>query len=299
MSADTDAAAIFEAERARLVGLAYRLLGSLADAEDVVQDAWLRWERSDHAAIERPSAWLTTVVGRLGLDRLRARRRDRADYVGPWLPEPLVEPVAETDPAHVAEISDSLTTAFLVLLERLGPEERLAVLLADVFGEPFRAVAATLGRSETSTRQLTVRARRKLRAHYDDRRPAAPAEQLEIAGRFLGALLAGDMAEARALLAPDVVSLTDGGRDHHSARRPVVGADRVSRFFVNITKRLTSERTSFEPAWVNGRVGVVVRHGSRPLLVIEVDVVDGAIVRLYVVRNPAKLVALDHRVTLT
>ena len=143
--------AIFEAERPRLLGLAYRLLGSVVDAEDVVQEAWLRFARVDPDGLDRPAAWLTTVVSRLGLDRLRQRQRDRADYVGPWLPEPIVaEPSRpgvrpEADPADAAELADSLTTAFLVLLEQLNPQERLALLLADVFGEPFRDIAGVLG----------------------------------------------------------------------------------------------------------------------------------------------------------
>ncbi|MEZ5144676.1 MAG: sigma-70 family RNA polymerase sigma factor [Acidimicrobiales bacterium] len=177
-SRSLDAAAeVFEAERPRLVGLAYRLLGSLTDAEDVVQEAWLRWAAVDRSGIERPAAWLTTVVSRVGLDRLRAAR-ERASYVGPWLPEPLVEPLdraaddppatlvppGSVDPAEQAALADSLTTAFLVLLERLAPEERLVVLLVDVFGEPFRVAAEVTGRSEAAARQMAVRSRRKLRA---------------------------------------------------------------------------------------------------------------------------------------
>src|SRR5215211_8446326 len=137
---DDEATAVFAAERPRLVGLAYRLLGSVADADDVVQEAWIRWARADQDSIERPAAWLTTVVSRLGLDRLRSRRREQVDYVGPWLPEPLVRPMDMDDPEHTTMLADSLTTTFLVMLERLSPEERLVVLLVDVFGEPFHAV---------------------------------------------------------------------------------------------------------------------------------------------------------------
>ncbi len=139
----------FEAERPRLLGLAYRLLGSLADAEDVVQEVWLRWAAVDQQSIERPAAWLTTVTSRLGIDRLRARHRDRVDYVGPWLPEPLMTD-PQADPAAISELSDSLTTAFLVMLERLSPIERLVVLLVDVFGESFRAVAEVTEHREDS-----------------------------------------------------------------------------------------------------------------------------------------------------
>ena len=153
------ATATFQAERPRLLGLAYRLLGSVADADDVVQEAWIRWSTVDHQSIERPAAWLTTVVSRLGLDRLQSRRRERVDYVGPWLPEPLVRPVGSDDPEQASMLADSLTTTFLVMLERLSPEERLVVLLVDVFGEPFHSVATLLDRTDESCRQLAVRYR--------------------------------------------------------------------------------------------------------------------------------------------
>ena len=158
---DAPDTAVFTAERPRLVGLAYRLLGSVTDAEDVVQEAWFRWAGADRASVERPAAWLTTVVSRIGLDRLRAAKRSRTDYVGPWLPEPLVQADAMNDPERAAELSDSLTTAFLVMLEQLSPEERLVVLLVDVFGESFQTAATAVGRSDDACRQLAVRARRK------------------------------------------------------------------------------------------------------------------------------------------
>ncbi len=157
-SVDASDIAVFTAERARLVGLAYRLLGSLADAEDVVREAWFRWAGTDRSTIERPAAWLTTVVSRIGLDRLRAAKRSRTDYVGLWLPEPFVRTSASNDPERAAELSDSLTTAFLVMLEQLSPEERLVVLLVDVFGESFHAAATVVGRSDDACRQLAVRA---------------------------------------------------------------------------------------------------------------------------------------------
>ena len=180
--------AVFEAERPKLLGLAYRLLGSLGDAEDVVQDAWLRWSRIDDdtmASIERPGAWLTTTVSRLGLDRLRARRREQVDYVGPWLPEPLVRPMPADDPERAAEVADSLTTAFLLLLERLSPEERLVLLLVDVFGEPFTTAADLVGKSYAATRQLAVRARRKLTDRPSEHRtpPRATCDRRRVRGR--------------------------------------------------------------------------------------------------------------------
>src|SRR5262245_44787870 len=243
-----DDLARFEAERPRLVGLAYRLLGSLADAEDVVQEAWLRWRRADRAAIEQPAAWLTTVTSRIGLDRLRARQRERADYVGPWLPEPIVEPLDQDDPERHAELSDSLTTAFLLLLEELGPTERLVLLLADVFDQPFADIAAVLGRSPAACRQLASRARRKVRDAEAPRRArgASDAAALAAAGAFVDAARRGDQEALLGLLAPDVVLVSDGGADHHAARRPVVGADRVCRLVLNLSERLPSG-TTVEP----------------------------------------------------
>ncbi|MFN8040494.1 MAG: sigma-70 family RNA polymerase sigma factor [Acidimicrobiales bacterium] len=365
---------MFEAERPRLVGLAYRLLGSLSDAEDVVQEAWLRWAGADRAAVDNPAAWLTTVTSRIGLDRLRARSRERASYVGPWLPEPLVEPLdlaaaeepavtadvrPSVDPADRAALADSLTTAFLVLLEELSPVERLVILLVDVFGEPFRLAAEVTGRSEAAVRQLAVRARRKLRAttatDVSDaeavvrpavllasgldlggrrgegvdrparvpvdgavalgdgggegrppvdpdgdlaavprrRRDAASPEAVRVATTLLGAVATGDLDAAMALLAPEVVLVSDGGADHHAARRPVLGADRVARLLVNLAKRVP-EGAELVPGLVNGEPGVVVRHQGRTRFVLAIGVdPTGVVDHVSVVVNPDKLQAVD------
>lgn len=296
-----DDAAAFEAERARLTGLAYRLLGSVSDAEDVVQDAWLRWQGTDRAGIDSPPAWLTTVVSRLGIDRLRVRRREQERYVGPWLPEPLVgplladrsDPAVSSDPAEVAALSDSLTTAFLLMLEELTPTERLTVLLADVFDEPFASVAEILDKSESAVRQQAVRARRKLRAAAPSGRPDADADQLRIAEAFLTATALGDLDTVMSLLAPDVVMLSDGGPDHRAARRPVVGPDRVARLMVNLAARTPSDATlTFES--INGAPGVVVRHGDRVAFVVAVDIVGGLVHGITAVVNPDKLAAIDR-----
>lgn len=297
---DAEATACFEAERPRLTGLAYRLLGSVTDAEDVVQEAWFRWARADRAVIEVPAAWLTTVVGRLGLDRLRSRQRDRAEYVGPWLPEPLVDSAiapaaAATDPQAHAELADSLTTAFLVLLEQLTPTERLVVLLADVFDEPFATIAPIVGRSEAATRQIAVRARRKLHGAGDRAaapRPA-PGEQRRAAESFVLAIASGDRDAVLGLLAPEVVLVSDGGRARHAARHPVVGPDRVARFLVNIAKRLTAG-AQIEFCSVNGSPGIVVRVDGRPDYVSAFDVGPDGIRAIHIVTNLDKLVAVDH-----
>ncbi len=292
--------AVFEAERPKLLGLAYRLLGSLGDAEDVVQDAWFRWARVDEATystIERPGAWLTTTVSRLGLDRLRTRRREQIDYVGPWLPEPLVRPMSADDPEHAAEIADSLTTAFLVLLEKLSPEERLVLLLVDVFGEPFTAAADLVGKSVDATRQLAVRARRKLTTDAPPLR-TPPREQLAIASAFVGAVLSGDLAAVTTMLRPDAELTSDGGAHRHAARRPVRGADRVARFLVNLAKRLPPGVATFEPVWVNGSPGVVMLLAGTPYMVNVIEVDGDLVARQYSIVNPDKLVAVGRSIEL-
>ncbi|MCU1397902.1 MAG: polymerase, sigma-24 subunit, subfamily [Acidimicrobiales bacterium] len=293
---------VFAAERPRLVGLAYRLLGSLTDAEDVVQEAWVRWHRTDTALLDSPQAWLTTVVSRLGIDRLRARQRDQSTYVGPWLPEPLV--AVDDDPASAAELSDSLTTAFLVMLERLSANERLVLLLADVFQQPFSAVAEVVGKSEEATRQLAVRARRKVRAEQD-LRPSAAApsrvDQLAVANEFVAALVAGDERRVRELLGADVVLVSDGGANRHAARRPVVGPDRVGRFLLNIARRyltMQGHEISASSRWVNGSPGIVISIDGAPYWVGAFDVRDGRVDRFFATLNPDKLGLVDREIEL-
>jgi RNA polymerase sigma factor (sigma-70 family) len=292
---------LFQSHRRQLFAVAYRMLGSASDAEDVVQDAWLRWLAADRATIDSPPAWLTTVVSRLGIDRLRARRREQERYVGPWLPEPLVGPLPtaggatppSSDPAEVAELSDSLTTAFLLMLEELTPTERLTVLLADVFDEPFSSVAEILDKSESAVRQQAVRARRKLRAAAPSGRPAADAEQRRTAEAFLAATALGDLDTVLSLLAPDVVLLSDGGPDHRAARHPVVGPHRVARLVLNLAARLP-DRTEFESGSINGSPGIIVRVDHQPIFVMAVEVVGAQVQGIKVVVNPDKLAAIDQ-----
>ena len=327
---------VFEQERPRLVGLGYRLLGSLTDAEDVVQEAWIRWSGADIGSIERPAAWLTTVVSRLGLDRLRARRRAQIDYVGPWLPEPLLRPVlsgdraATADPAARAELADSLTTAFLVLLERLSPDERLVLLLVDVFGESLITASDMVGRSHDATRQLAVRARRKVSGNHETEAPGpgaaaivgdddglrttgngravptpsartAPREQLAIATAFVGAVMNGDLDTVRSMLHADVVLTSDGGAHRHAARRPVVGPARVSRFLVNLAKRLPVDppgMVTLEPAWVNGSPGALISIAGQPFMVNVIDIDEGLVIRQYSIINPDKLASIGRSIEL-
>jgi len=312
-----DGTEVFERERARLTGLAYRLLGSIADAEDVVQDAWFKWTATDRSAIQNPAAWLTTVVSRQGLSRLRQRKRERVEYVGPWLPDPIVRPIGSLpDPASTAELTDSLTTTFLLALERLSPEQRLVVLLSDVFGEPLSDVARMLGQSPAATRQMAVRARRRLRDDTrarvaDDAAPVAardvsvvegasspPAEAAEVANALAVAVLGGDIDAVVRLVAPDVVLLSDGGAERHAARRPVVGAVRVARFLINTAHKLTGEYT-LESVTANGLPALLLRRDGRPDVLQAVEVADGLVQRVLLVNNLAKLAFVDRTPPLT
>ncbi|MCU0261203.1 MAG: RNA polymerase sigma factor SigJ [Ilumatobacteraceae bacterium] len=280
-----DGSDVFESLRPELTGRAYRMLGVLADADDVVQEAWFRWTAADRAAIDRPAAWLSTVVTRLAIDRLRQRKRDEERYVGPWLPAPVVQLV--DDPADAAELADSMTTAFLMMLERLTPDERAAFLLADVFGDRYDSIAVTLGRSAESCRQLASRARRKLREADTARRDDLAASN-EVVHRFLVALATGDPVTAMTCLAPDAVYLSDAGAERRAARYPVHGPDRIVRLLSNLWRRYPST-WSFRPAVVGGFPGVVIEAPERVFAVTGVEVVDGRIVRITSVLNPAKL----------
>ena len=286
-AAEVSAVATFEGERDRLVGLAYRITGSRADADDVVQEAWLRWDRSDQAAVERPGAWLTTVTSRIALDRLRAAQRAREAYVGPWLPE-----IAVTDegPAERAELAESLTVGFLAVLERLGPVERVVFLLADVFAVPFDEIAGVVERSPEACRQIASRARRRVREERPRFR-ATDEEAWRVAAAFLEAVQAGNIDGVLGLLAPDAVAISDGGAHHHAARRPVRGADRVARLVMNLSARITPD-IEIEVRSVNGQPGVVYRRHGRAFMASAVEVVDGVVVGIYSVVNPDKLAAL-------
>jgi len=277
----------FVAMRPKLIGVAYRLLGTTSDAEDTVQEAWLRWRGTDREVIENPDAWLTTVVTRLALDRLRRRKREQDRYVGPWLPSPVVERVS--DPTEVAELADSMTTAFLLLLERLSPDERAAFLLSDVFGEPYDVVADAMDRSEQACRQLSSRARRKLReGGAAPRRTPVQAGRV-VVERFLAAIATGDEAAAIACVAPHAVLTSDGGSRRRAARRPVIGPERIVRLIGNIWRRVPSHWHA-EPAVVGGLPGlIVVRDDGAIYLATGIEVTDGEITAVYSVLNPDKL----------
>jgi RNA polymerase sigma-70 factor (ECF subfamily) len=279
------ASSLFADERPRLLGLAYRMTGSYSDAEDVVQDTWLRWSTADQPRIENPAAWLTTVATRLSLDRIRATERRRADYVGEWLPEPVA---TSRGPEETAELAESLTLGFLVLLDRLTPVERAVFLLADVFREPFAAISETIDKSEVACRQIASRARRKV---HEERTGAPPDDDPELLGRLIGAVLAGDGDQLLGLLDPDVVLVSDGGPDRHAARRPVVGADRVTRLVLNIARR-GSAGGDAAVVEVNGRPSLVL-DPPEGRMVAQIDQRAGRVTAIWIVLNPAKLHGLD------
>lgn len=299
--AHAELAAELERERPRLVGLAYRMLGSRHDAQDVVQDAWLRLSRADRSAIADLPAWLTTVTSRLCLDRLRAVRAERERYVGPWLPEPLVTGVADgaPGPAERVETDESVRMALLVVLEQLTPEQRVAFVLHDVFAVPFDEVAHALGTTPANARQLASRARRTVRAGAPE--PAVPlAQQRTVVEAFVRAALEGDLPGLVAVLAPDVVLRSDGGGLVHAALRPVLGAEHVARFVLGIRDRAGDGEVRVVPVLVNGEVGAVLHLVAGPgtrtdagaTVVVPRVGADGRIHGLDLVRNPAKLTHL-------
>jgi RNA polymerase sigma-70 factor (ECF subfamily) len=244
--------------------------------------------------VANPAAWCTTVVARLALDRLRAAKREREDYVGPWLPEP----VASTpDPAESVELAESLTLGFLAVLERLGPVERAAFLLADVFGEPYARIAEVVGRSEDACRQAASRARRRVRdqrgaaSSHQRGAVAAPANADELVGAFLGACVQGDVDGLRALLAADAVLVSDGGALVHAARRPVVGPARVTRLLVNLTKRMPAD-VDIEVRPINGEPGFIGRRDGVTIMVVALEAREAEITAVRIMVNPDKLAAV-------
>jgi RNA polymerase sigma-70 factor, ECF subfamily len=287
----TDLATEFEALRPQLTRVAYGILGSLAEAEDVVQEAWLRLGRTDAAEIEDLRAWLTTVVGRLALDALGSARRRRESYVGEWLPEPLVE---EYDGEESPTLDESVSTALLVVLERLSPAERTAFLLHDVFDLPFEKVAAVVGRSPAAVRQLASRAR----SHVESGKPRFPAdrdEEARIVAAFATAWQEGDHETLLGLLDPDAIMRADGGGRVPSAGKPLLGADRIGRALVAFVR--AADRRGEEPrgrvARVNGAPGLVV-HDRYSTSVVSLTIDAGRIIALDIVRNPDKLRGLTE-----
>ena len=285
MDRSGDAAESFEPVRPKLRRVAYRMLGSVADAEDVVQDAFLRWLDTDRSEVTTPEAYLMRVTTRLCLDVLKSARRRRETYIGPWLPEPVFE--AESD------LDDDVTLPLLVALERLSPLERAAFLLHDVFGMPFDDVATSIGRDVAATRQLATRARQ----HVHDARPRFAVDRqrgLEFAAAFFNASRSGDLSALTAMLADDVTLTGDGGGKRPAGMEPLVGIEAVLKLFAGLATRFPSRPSALvRYGEINGLPGIVSLEADGMLQTTTLDIRDGRIVGIYVVRNPDKLRHLE------
>jgi RNA polymerase sigma-70 factor (ECF subfamily) len=282
---DESAAAAFDPLRPRLTRIAYRMLGSVADAEDVVQDAFLRWLAADRGAVREPQAWLSRVVTRLCLDVLKSARRKREVYVGPWLPEPVFTP--EEDAV------DDVTLPLMLALERLSPLERAAFLLHDVFGVGFDEIAETIGRDEAAARQLASRAR----SHVRSERPrfaVAPEHGLEIAQAFFAASRQGDLGKLRTLLSDDVLLHSDGGGKRPAALRILTGAEDVMKVHTVLAKIFAQSPSQLlRYGRINGLPGFITMEPDGEVQTTALAIEDGRIAAIYVVRNPDKLRHLD------
>jgi RNA polymerase sigma factor (sigma-70 family) len=283
-------------ERHQLINVAYRLLGSLAEAEDAVQETYARWYALTPAqrdGIESPGAWLSTVTSRICLDQLRSARARRERYVGQWIPEPLPEPAewlsgsagAPADPADRITLDESVSMAFLVVLESMTPAERVAFILHDVFGYPFAEIAGIVGRTPAACRQLASSGRRRSRAA---RRPAAPtARQSALVRDFRDAWQSSDIAALVALLDPDAVITADGGGQATAARHPIEGAGQISRYLAGIAAH-TPDLTIIERT-VNGQPGLIAQRGGTTVTVLAFGIDGDRITRIWAIRNPDKL----------
>lgn len=282
-----DSVDAFETERDRLFGLAYRMTSSVMDAEDVVQESWVRFnqvlERGDE--IENPPAFLTTVATRLAIDRLRAASRKREGYVGPWLPEPIL---TDRDPAHIVELDESVRIGFLRVLDRLGPVDRAVFLLHDVFDFSYAEVASVVDRTEANCRQIARRARERVRADHRPVASPAPPSDEDLLDALLMAAVSGDAALLEAKLASDVVLVSDGGRSVRTARNVVSGPYRLARFIIGINNK-NGAAFQWHKTWVNGGVGVAVSTAEGLDQVWEIEFVDGLVQGVHSCMSPEKL----------
>jgi RNA polymerase sigma-70 factor (TIGR02957 family) len=288
---------VFDEHRDLLISVAYRVLGSVTDAEDTVQEAWLRWCKVDPAEVSNPRAFLVRVTTRLAIDRLRRAKARRESYVGPWLPEPVL---TGHDVAEDVALAESVSMAMLVVLETLSPLERAVFVLREAFGMPYAEIGEVIGRKEEAVRQLARRAR----DHVQERRSRFEADQTEqrkVTEIFLEATSSGDLEALMGVLAPGVTLVADGGGRALAPRRPVRGAEKVARFLLAVA---TEEKTTrflesigaepvsdlrVHPARVNGGPGVVITSEGRPITALTLDVADGAVQTIHLVANPEKL----------
>ena len=276
----------FEQHRARLRGVAYRMLGSRADAEDIVQDAYLRWHRESGEEIRSAEAWLVTTVTRLCIDRLRQARVEREAYVGPWLPEPIVSSAAPPADAQ-SELASSLSVAFLVVLERLAPEERAAFLLHEVFDSSYDEIAQILGKSQAACRQIVSRSRKRVK----EDRPRIEVSEVarkELLGRFVQAVMNRDRDSLLSVLETDAQWVSDGGGKAKAAHKIIRGSERVARFVLGVLGRRVS-RLEFREITVNGEAGLALHSSGQLIAVISIQTDGAKILEFYSVLNPDKL----------
>ncbi|MFB8004332.1 RNA polymerase sigma-70 factor [Nocardia sp. NPDC056000] len=279
----------FVEHRRLLFGTAYQMLGSVADAEDILQDTWLKWHATDHDSVEHPRAYLVRTVTNLCLNRLTSARATRETYIGPWLPEPLL--TVSADAAEETEMADTVSTAMLVVLETLTPVERAVFVLREVFGYSHAEIAGFLDRPETTVRQIAHRAR----SHVQSRRPRFDADDTarrEITDRFMAACHGGDVNALMELLAPEVTLWNDGGGKVTAARRPLYGPDHVARWMLGVMAKPVSAGIRLEPAVINGELGILGKIGEFIVGALTFDLVGGRIENLRFQLNPDKLSGL-------
>lgn len=295
----TAALEAFDRHRRLLFTVAYQMLGSVADAEDVVQDTWLRWSAADRGGVTDPRAYLVQITTRLALDRMSSAQARRESYVGPWLPEPLLTgggPVAAAPPApepeDAAELGEQVSLALLVVLETLSPAERAVFVLREVFGMSAAEVAGAMGRTEAAVRQMTHRAKEHVHARQP-RFDTDHREQREVTERFLAAAVNGDVESLLAAMAPGVVLIADGGGRVTAARRPIVGADKVARFLAAVAPQgVDIPGLRVELADINGAPAVVAWTGEGPFMALQLVLAGGLVEQVLYVANPDKLAGL-------
>jgi RNA polymerase sigma-70 factor, ECF subfamily len=286
----TDTLTAFDQHRPRLYGIAYRMLGSRADAEDMVQEAYLRWHRSDAESVLTPEAWLVTIITRLCIDRLRAAKTEREAYVGPWLPDPLINYTAPPADASV-ELASDLSVAFLLILERLAPEERAAFLLHDVFDNGYADIAHILGKNETACRQIVHRARERVRRDRP-RFKVSEAARTQLLQRFLAALHDQDTDALLALFGSDATWTSDGGGKAKAALKTLHGAELVARFISGIWRRYLSE-LSYRLVSINGQTGLAGFADGRAVWALAIETDGSRILAAYALVNPDKLAGIS------
>jgi RNA polymerase sigma-70 factor (ECF subfamily) len=284
---------LFAALRPRLFSIAYRMLGTRADADDVVQDAWLRWHGSDRAQVQSPEAWLVTIATRLAIDRLRARLSERSTYVGWWLPEPIVE-LDERTPESSAELASEVSMAFMWVLERLSPEERAAFLMRQVFEHEYADIADMLGKSEAACRQMVHRAQQRVQQQQP--RFAVPREQHQaLLGRFMAAAQNGDRTAMKTLLADDVQLVADGGGKVNSYLRVLHGAGRVAGSFWSLEHQYP-QQVMYRQARINGEPGLLRYVGGKLESAQSFLIDNDRIIAVFIVRNPDKLAGVPQTI---